>query len=167
LPAALVPESKMQNESTEPVRLKASKRRFSFLFLICVVFFLIALRAQFPRGIFYSVVKVLLVPASSFGMAVSAVGIFTSRYDAVLSADGIKFGTFFGKRHYRWTEIKAVYVLREVTGERVCIELRDQDAEPSGRIRLKNLPDNYGMKATTLARKLMRWQGDHGALQNN
>ena len=132
-----------------------------------MIFFLIALPAQFAPTLFYLVFKVLLVPLCLLGMAVFAVGIFTSRYDAVLCADGIKFGTFFGKRHYCWTKIKAVYVLREVTGKRVCIEWCDQEPEPSGRIHLKNLPDNYGMDADTLARTILRWQREHGAVQNS
>ena len=157
----------MQNDLTESIRLKASKGRFCVLFSIVMTFFLIALGAQFPPTLFYLVFRVLLVPFCLLGMAVLAVGIFTSRYDAVLSADGIKFGTFLGKQHYRWTKIKAVYVLREVTGKRVCIQLCDQEPEPSGRIRLKNLPDNYGMDADTLARTLLRWQREHGGVQNN
>lgn len=100
-------------------------------------------------------------------MAVFMVGIFTNRYDAVLNADGIKFGTFSGKRHFLWTEIKAVYVLREVTGKRVCIELNTQEPTKSGRIALKNLPDTYGMDADELARTLLRWQREHGTVQNN
>src|SRR5260370_11816643 len=105
-------------DTTASLRLKASKQRSFGAFCAFLVFLVVTLAAQFPPTAFYFVFRALLVPTCLLGMAIFVVGVFTDRYDAVLSPDGIKFGTFSGKRHYRWPDIKAVYVLREVTGRR-------------------------------------------------
>ncbi len=93
-------------------------------------------------------------------MVVFMVGICTSKYDAILNPDGFTFGTFFGKRIYLWTEIKAVYVLREVTGKQVCLELNSSRTQSAG-IALKRLPGTYGMDADEFAKTLLRWQREH------
>ena len=135
---------------------------------LMMVFLLIALFADFPRAPFFRIIKIVAVPACLLAMTVVMPGMMSNRYDAVLSRSGIEFGTFSGKRPFRWSDIQAFYVLREITGKRVCIQLNEQAASPeSGRVGLKSLPDNYGMDADELAKTLLRWHRQHAAVGNS
>jgi hypothetical protein len=136
-------------------------------FCIALIFLLIALFGDFPRTLFFLVLRALWVPICLFAMVVFVTGIITNRYNAVLSREGIEFGSFYGKQRYKWSQIKATGVIRPVTGKRVFIELTQPGQSQTGsRLRLRYLPDNYGMDAEELAKTILRWVREYGAAHN-
>jgi len=142
--------------------LKASKRRFAVRCCVTLVFFLIGMFADFPDTVFFFAFRILLVSCCSFAMAVFMSGIITNRYDAVLNPKGIEFGSFYGRRRYRWSEIRAAGVICPVTGKRVFIELRQTgSSDKSARLPLAYLPDTYGMDPDELAQTILRWQREY------
>ena len=137
------------------------------LFCIALVFFIIALIA-FPPTPFFWVLRILMIPACLLGMVIFITGIITSRYDAVLDREGIEFGTFLGKRRFKWAEIKSVLVINAMTGKEVCLEFKNQpQPNDSGKPPFKRLPDTYGMEADELAKTLVRWQHEYGNANSN
>src|SRR5439155_24185817 len=100
---------KSVNDLTDSLTLKASKSRYLGYFVVVMVFLLIALFADFPRAPFFRIIKIVAVPACLLAMTVVMPGMMSNRYDAVLSRSGIEFGTFSGKRRFRWSDIQAFY----------------------------------------------------------
>ena len=110
-----------------------------------------------------------MVPACLFGMVVFATGIMTNKYDAILSKDGIDYGTFSGRKRFAWREIRRVLVINAVSGKEVCLELNNQSVTDGSKTwsTLRRLPDTYGMDPDEFAKTLVRWQHKCSNLQNN
>jgi hypothetical protein len=157
----------MESKITDSIRLKASNSRFLRFFFAALVFFLILVFVPSPTDRIYQVVRILGIPATLFGMMVLLTGACTTKYDSVLSSDGITVGKLFGTRQFRWADVKAVLVTKDTGGTRVHLEITDQQSTPPGRVRLIPLPDNYGMKPKELATLILRWQREFGGSHSN
>jgi hypothetical protein len=84
--------------------------------------------------------------------------------NAVLDREGIVVGKFFGKRRFKWTEIKSVLVINAVSGKEVCLEVnRSASSKPA----LVRLPNTYGMEPDELAKTIVRWQREYGRFKSN
>jgi hypothetical protein len=156
----------MPNDLTDSVTMKASKGRWLKGSSIGLVFLVIVLSVRFPPTPFFLVFRILMIPLCLFAVTVCVTAFITDKYDLRLNPQGIEFGSFYGKRRYKWSEIKATGVIRPVTGERVFIELTQPTSSGNGgRLPIRYLPDNYGMKAEELAKMLLRWQREYGRVE--
>jgi len=153
--------SKREVRVADSLTLKASKLRFAIYLFWSVLFLLLVIFVRFPQSAFFFVIRIIAAPWSLFGIVVSFSGLMTRRYDTVLSRDGIQFGSFYGKRHYRWADVNGIGVVPLATGKRVWIRL-EQKSSDSSKDSLRYLPENYGMQAEELVGLVLDWQREFG-----
>src|SRR6478609_6621451 len=105
------------SKGVDSLTLEALKMRFFMWFCVYASFLAGSLFMQFPPTLFYLVIRIVGIPFGLFGMFVCMTGMITSRYDLVLSKEGIEFGSFQGRQRYEWSQVRATGIIRHTTGK--------------------------------------------------
>jgi hypothetical protein len=135
----------------EPQRvvLRPSKWKWAAIFLACTVFA--------STGMLMIVVGVVQgwLPVLFFGLGIplSAVALFSSRLNLVLTADGFTFGTIWGSRTVRWADVNS-FEARSI-GRTKLVSFETMS---SGRQKIGYLSETYGMSARELAEMMNTWR---------
>jgi hypothetical protein len=155
----------MANNDRTSLRLETSKPPLIVCGIGMLVFFFADIfLPTWPQNAFVLCFRIVTAPFFLYAAVVLLVGVMTNHYDSVLTEDGITIGIFpRRKMHYRWDQIQAVFMVRDVGGTRVCLRVVDSGSPDFNSPRRVNLSNDYGMSAQALAQIILDWQSKFGA----